>query len=199
MYRLFYHPETLGDILFLVIDEEAYPNEKKTIGEVTCLYQNGKLVGANLFKVAKERQFPVGMIASPSQEMIAFINKKLAAFNETIVYEENSGYKVAEIRFLEEHPLDEKMKIVTLKVGDKQLVTTSRYPNLEVGEKLVIALDGCIKFDGSTFHSSVIKNIPHEADIANASELHLGDDFKLAYIPEDHFISGDDFYYKKAN
>ena len=195
MYRLFYNRQNVGDVLFVVIDAHAYPDRSESVGEVTALYQGERLIGINLFDFGKTVKIKAsGMIVSPEDVLIDAINAKLAQVNlPALPYCRDSGYKVAEVKNLEEHPLDEKSSIVTLMVGEKTLTTVTRYRNLEIGKPIVVAVDGCIKFDGTVFEKKVVRNIPIECEVCCAADLRIGEEFKEAFIPED-MPFGSDFF-----
>ncbi len=106
----------------------------------------------------------------------------------------NSGFKVLTISNLEEHPLDEKASIVTLKDGEKAYQAVSHYKNLEIGKMVVVALDGTILYDGSLFSKKLVKNIPVDATLCSGKELKVSDNYKEAFIPEG-YSEGEDFFY----
>ena len=195
MYRLFYNHESVGDVLFVVIDALSYPDETKTVGDVTALYKEGKLIGVNLFRFGKTVKIKAnGMIVAPENVLIDVINDKLAeAGVEKLPYAKESGYVIAKVENAEEHPLDEHARILTLNIGTKTITTVSRYQNFGIGDYIVVAVDGCIKFDGTVFASRVVKNIPIEAEVCSSADLHIGEESKAAFLPEEK-TAGADFF-----
>jgi len=197
MYRLFYNYKVMGDVLYVVIDPLSYPDQVEKIGNVAALYKEKKLIGINLFDFGElVKLHTEGMIVTPEDKLIDVINSELQnAGLSPLPYTRDSGYHVGKIVSLEEHPLDEKAQIVHLDFGNNKIVeTTSHYPNLAVGELLVCALVGTIKFDGTLFRAGLVRNIGHEADICSEKELRIGEDFKQAFIVKEGYLSGDDFY-----
>ncbi|MCF0113632.1 MAG: hypothetical protein HUJ60_06645 [Bacilli bacterium] len=195
MYRFFYQPETAKDVLYLVIDPLVTPDKVVENDNLVLLYREGALVGANLF--CPKAIFPelkAGMIPLPCAEFLKQFNILLTESGApALPSPENSGYLVAGITNLEEHPLDEKQSIVTLSLGAKSLITTTRYANLEIGARVVIAVDGCIKFDGQQVKATVIRNINKDAEICSPFDLRIGDESKKAYI-ETIKQPGEDFF-----
>ena len=195
MYRLFYNHENVGDVLFVVIEPQSYPDRSVTKGEVTALYKGDALVGINLFDFGKTAKIKAtGMIIAPEDILIDVINAKLEnAGLEKLPYTRATGYRVAEVTEMEEHPLDERSNILTLQVGEEKLTTVSRYQNIAVGSHIVVVTDNVIKFDGTTFNKKVVKNIPIEAEVCSAADLKVGEESKEAYlVPQ--LPSGADFY-----
>ena len=133
MYRLFYDYETNGDILFLLIDPEAKVHHTKKVGNVVVLYdENERVVGANLFEVSNVAKIHSrGALFAPSEKLLAAINPWLVnAGIPALSVEKSSGFKVFQITKLEEHPLEEHSRIVTLSDGEKKYSTVSSFSAL---------------------------------------------------------------------
>ncbi len=191
MYRLFYDYETNGDILFVIIDPEKKVDEVMKKGDVAYLYSKKELVGINIFEISDVvRIKSKGVIFAPDRALIAAINTIL---DKPLEEEKESGYEVMSIANLEEHPLDEKAKIVTLKSLNKTYQSVSYYPNLKIGMLVVVAKDGTILYNGSLFHKKLVKNIPVEVSLLSGKELKVSDDCKEAFSPEG-YKEGDDFF-----
>ncbi|MCI2111485.1 MAG: DUF4479 domain-containing protein [Bacilli bacterium] len=197
MYRLFYNHPITGDILFVLIDPEKKADRHERKGRVEALYCHDDLVGINIFAVSEVFHLKAsGIIFAPSQELLDVVNAmigeaSLAPLPPCL----DSGYEVAEIVGLEEHPLDERAHIVTLSLGERTLSTVSWFPNLEIGKSVVVALEGTILYDGTVFHAFVSRNIPNECSICASKELKLADEpgafFAEGYVPgEDFFLGG---------
>jgi tRNA-binding EMAP/Myf-like protein len=194
MYRLFYNFKVTGDVLFVLLDPEKKVTRSETKGRVVALYAGETLVGANIFRVSEVFHLKTnGIIFAPDKPLLDVVNSMLKEAELPLLAPcLDSGYKVAKITKLEEHPLDEKAHIVTLSLGEKTLTTVSWYPNLNEGALLVVATDGTILYDGSLFHKFVSRNIPNECSICSSKELKL-DDKPGAFIVEG-YEPGEDFF-----
>ena len=195
MYRFFANPDNVGDVLFIVFDPEAIPNRVEEHEGLTVLYRDETLVGVNLFGAIEE--FGIrekGMIVKIGESILTRVNQKLSSIGlKTLENDPNSGYIVAKVLRLEEHPLDERCNIVTLDLGGKELTTVSRYANLKEGLLIVVAIDGCIKFDGTAFHKKVVRNIPIECEVCSPFDLRVGEEGKAAFEVQNK-AAGDDFF-----
>lgn len=197
MYRLFYDFESNGDVLFVVISPEKKTDEVVSNGDVTCLFANKELVGINIFNVSRIAKLKShGAIFAPDSLLLETINNLLSNSGAPKLEEStNSGFKVLSISNLEEHPLDEKAQIVTLKGKDDETYqAVSYYKNLSIGKQVVCALDGTILYDGSLFSKKLVKNIPVDATLCSGKELKVSDSNKEAFIPEG-YNDGEDFFY----
>lgn len=195
MYRLFYDYEVNGDTLFVVFEAETKPDKVISNEGVTALYREGRLIGYNVFEVSKVVKLKSsGMIVTPEDVLVNAINVLLenAGF-EKLPYCESSGYLVGKVIKVEEHPLDSKRKIIDISFGDKGVKeTTTRY-DVNEGDFLVCVLDDTIKFDGTTFHASIIKNIPQDAEVLSSKELKIGEENHAPFHPEG-YNEGEDFF-----
>ena len=195
MHRIYYSKNLNDDTLFVVIHADMTPDRVEKKEDVVALYAGDELIGINLLNASKYIDIdPKGMIAKEEQGLLdklnaCFVPAGLPALEKN----EASGYAVAKILKLEEHPLDEKKQIVTLSLGGKTLETTTRYQNIEEGALVVVALDGCYKFDGTCFKAGIIRNIHQDCELCSPSDLRLGEDYKTAYLPLDK-KEGEDFF-----
>ncbi len=195
MSAFFYQYQTGGDVLFYVIDPSAYPDRQEKKGDVVALYKQDELVGINFLDFGKRVKIHAkGLIPDPNKEFIDIVNAELTnAGLKPIDYVTDSGFKIGTVIFEEEHPLDERAKIIEVSLGDKKVATVTRYQNVAVGVKIVVAIDKTIRFDGTRFEASLVKNIPVEAEVCSAFDLRLGEDRTTAFVPKEG-QEGADFF-----
>ena len=195
MYRLFYDFETNGDVLFVLFDPEKKPDEIKSIGDITLLYAQKELVGMNLFHISNIVKIKSkGVIFAPDEMLLKTLNSYLSNHNAPLLETlQDSGYEVMKIKNLEEHPLEEKAQIVTLESKGETYQSVSYYPNLKIGEFVVVSKDGTILYDGSIFHKKLVRNIPVDVALCSPKELKISDDYKEAFLPEG-YQEGEDFF-----
>lgn len=183
MYRFFHNPDNVGDVLFLVIEPETIPNRVEEHDGATLLYHDERLIGANFFGLPSELNLTEkGMIVNIPENVLFNVNQRLEKVGiPPLEKADSSGYIVAKVTKLEEHPLDERCNIVTLDLGGHELTTVSRYANLREGLLIVVAIDGCIKFDGTAFHKKIVRNIPIECEVCSPFDLRLSEEGKAAF------------------
>ncbi len=175
MYRFYRNDAVKGDVLHVLFDPEkevtSYTDDG---GDIVVLYSDKEIVGINIFNITSYYKQPLhnGAYLKEDKELLKAVNALLTSHGiPGIEPNASSGYRVAKIEKLEEHPLDEKASIVTLSMGDKKLGAVSRFTNLKVGEKVVVKEDGCLDFEGYPFHSHIEKNIPCDVEIVSTFEL----------------------------
>ncbi len=195
MYRFFYNHQATGDVLFLLLK----PNKKATRIEkhdkLTAIYDGEELIGVNFFDIGKTMKIHAsGMIVDVQEPMLECVNSLLSnASLPELPIMDDSGYKVMEITALEEHPLDQKAQIVTLTNGKETFHTVYKDSTLKVGDKLVVAMPGCIAYDGTEIEKTVEKNLPIEVRICSEKELKISKEDKCAFKAKEEKL-GSDFF-----
>lgn len=175
MHRFYYNHEIPLDVFFVVISPDKKVTKSEGKGDVVALYSEEEIVGYNLFNAKSYiSDLKDGAYLKEDEKTLEEVNKALSE-NGFIPLKKNetSGYRVACVKALEEHPLLAKANIVTLTILDKEVQTVSFYQNLKVGAKVVVKENGCLDREGVMFLSHVEKNIPIDVSICGSEELNL--------------------------
>ena len=181
MPALFHSPSTGGDVLYVAYPSSSPVTASVQKGDVVAVYAGPEIVGINVFHA--ESHFALegkGLIPLPSQELVSSLNALLLEAGLPGLSFPSSGYRVYEVKNVEEHPLDEKKSILTLSDGTKEAVTSTRY-TLAPGDRVVALESGHARRNGTFFASSVIRNIPQDVEICSEADLGLGEESKAAY------------------
>ncbi len=195
MYRFYYNRKTGGDVLYCVIDPLSYPDRVNKVGNVAALYHGQERVGINFLDISATMKIKAeGMIPFAAEEFLKLINHMLEnAGEESLPNQDSSFYKIASVEAIEEHPLDEKKNILHLDLGGSKLDTVTRYSNIKVGDKIVVAVDGCLRVDGTPFSAHKERNIPIDCEVCCMKDLGVGEENKLALVVEEG-TAGEDFF-----
>ena len=195
MYRFYYNRKTGGDVLYCVIDPLSYPDKVKKTGDVAALYHGQDRVGINFLDISKTMKIKAeGMIPYAAEEFLNLINHMLEnAGEEPLPAQESSFFEIAKVSGIEEHPLDEKKSILHLDLGNAKLDTVTRYSNFKEGDLIVVAIDGCLKIDGTSFSAHKERNIPIDCEVCSMKDLGIGEENKLAIVVEEG-KEGEDFF-----
>lgn len=175
MHRFYYNHEIPLDVFFVVISPDKKVTKSERKGDVVALFSEEEIVGYNIFNAKNHiGGLKDGAYLKEDEKTFAEVNNALSE-NGFSPLEKNSssGYRVATIKALEEHPLLAKANIVTLSIADKEVQTVSFYQNLTVGAKVVVKENGCLDKEGTMFLSHVEKNIPIDVSICGSEELNL--------------------------
>lgn len=121
-YALYYDYESIGDVLLIVFDSNTIPNVIKRNNDVVSLYKDDKLIGINIFNISKIMKIKAkGYIPLVSDRVLEVINTILKNSNVTeLPAQKESGFRVAKIVDIEEHPDSEHLHICTVDIGEKE-------------------------------------------------------------------------------
>ena len=199
MYRLFYNHSALKDVLVILINPEANAASHKTYGDVVCIYdENNSLIGINILHIGEVMKIKAnGVMFVPDERLIGVVNHILTKEGlEPLPPVTDSGYRVAKVIEVKNHPTSKESLTLKLECGDKAYETTSTLKGIEVGSIIVIALDGTILHDGSVYHKATIKNVKNDVKVMNAPELHIeGKEDEVFLLNEEpSFVPGEDFF-----
>lgn len=198
----FYNRKLIGDVLLIVIDNEAQATHIETKDDICVIYNNDKVIGINVFNISEVVKFKnEGRIVLPSDTVIDIINARLEAFNiEKLDYVTETGFKVGKILSVEEHPESTHLHCLKVDVKDQVLDIVCGAVNVKEDMLVVVATIGTTMMDGT-----VIKPGKLLGEISNGmccSPRELG--IKIEYPPH-HLLEledveiGSDFFSLKSN
>ncbi len=121
-YALYYDYETIGDVLLIVINPSLIPTKEVKTNDVVALYYHDELIGINIFNISKIIKIKAkGLIPLINEDVLNVINHVLenASLNKLPPLDD-SGFKVAKIIDIEEHPDSEHLHICQVDVGEKE-------------------------------------------------------------------------------
>lgn len=121
-YALYYDYETIGDVLLVVIKPTVIPTKEVKINDVVALYNKDELIGINIFNISKVIKIKAkGLIPLINEDILNVINHILENANlEKLPIQIESGFRVAKIVEIDEHPDSEHLHICTVDIGDKE-------------------------------------------------------------------------------
>ena len=121
-YALYYDYESIGDVLLIVFDSNTIPNVIKRDNDVVSLYKDDKLIWINIFNISKIMKIKAkGYIPLVSDRVLEVINTILKNSNVAeLPAQKDSGFRVAKIVDIEEHPDSEHLHICTVDIGEKE-------------------------------------------------------------------------------
>lgn len=194
-YRMFYNFDAFGDTLLILIHPEKKPDRVEDKNGVTALYLGDELLGYNIFDLSRVLKLKAkGIIFTPGVELVTLVNQLLTAAGFPVLEElTDSGFHVFKVTKIEEHPLDEKAKIVTLTDGKDTYETVTKLNNLNADDKVVGLIDGYIAPDGMMFLKHVDHNIKNDVLLLSEKALKQGEDEKEIFKATKN-EAGDDFF-----
>lgn len=194
MYHIYSYIHNNSKVVSLVIDNDAIPQKVISEDGVSYLERGNKLIGVNFF----DKDLSIsnsGLERFPSNELVDEINSYLTKKGyPCISYCSTSGFVVMEVTKIEEHPINPKQDIVTLKDLNKEYSSVTRYKNIKEGDHVVVITNGASRLNCSIFTSRVEKNIPIDVELCSPLDLGVNEEFKQAYVT--NLDIGSDFFRK---
>ncbi|MBC2168325.1 YtpR family tRNA-binding protein [Listeria booriae] len=174
----FYNEKGVGDTLLVHLnDVEKTNNESK--GNVTRIFdvETGETVAINIFEVSKKRQFDANGKVNLTEEDVAFINQELAdsGFDFVVEADLSPKFVVGYVASKEKHPNADKLNVCQVDLGDKTVQIVCGAPNVEAGQKVVVAKIGAVMPSGLIIKPSNLRGEDSFGMICAARELAIPD------------------------
>ena len=171
----FYNKKMLGETLLITIQskEEVTYEEKKNITLIKD--ENGALVGLNIFNVENLKLDGEGSI-DLTEEQKEILQKRLEKNGIKIDLEGNNDdfFVVGEVLSCVKHPDADKLKVTEVKVSeDETLQIVCGAPNVEAGQKVVVALSGAMMPSGLLIKKSKLRGVESNGMLCSKRELGL--------------------------
>ena len=171
----FYNKKMLGETLLITIQskEEVTYEEKKNITLIKD--ENGALVGLNIFNVENLKLDGEGSI-DLTEEQKEILQKRLEKNGIKIDLEGNNDdfFVVGEVLSCEKQPDADKLKVTEVKVSeDETLQIVCGAPNVETGQKVVVALSGAMMPSGLLIKKSKLRGVESNGMLCSKRELGL--------------------------
>ncbi len=198
-YGVYYNHETIGDILLIVFEPNIIPNKVIKHENVVALYNNDSLVGYNFLNISEDIKIKAdGYIPLMNDKVIDVLNYILKNHDlKPLDYLNESGFKVAEIKEMEEHPDSDHLHILKVDVGEEKLlnIVCGSY-NAKVGLKVVCAKNGTFMPNGQKIVAGEVLGVFSEGMLCSGKELNIKgyENKKGLYILGDEYKVGDDFF-----
>ena len=178
--NFFYNRHGVGDVLIVQVSNDKPENViTESHGDVTVIKdeKSAEIVGFNLFNSSKYVAISeVGQVTL-TQELV---DKLSAALKENEVnipldVDFTPKFVVGHITNKESHPNADKLSVCSVDVGETTLQIVCGAPNVEAGQKVVVAKVGAVMPSGLVIRDAELRGIPSSGMICSASELALPD------------------------
>ncbi|WP_332238972.1 YtpR family tRNA-binding protein [Sporolactobacillus sp. KGMB 08714] len=196
----YYNREGIGDILITYLKEGGLRKFERR-GDVSEIFEaeTGEVLGYNFFNASTylPLDHKEGLIKA-NQDFISRLNEKLLSygFSERIINNDRPFIVTGYVLKSEKHPDSDHMHVCKVDVGPEQLQIVCGAPNIEEGQKVVVAKVGALMPDGMVIRPSVLRGIASDGMICSARELGLpGAPQKRGILTLDPVTAvGQDFY-----
>jgi tRNA-binding protein len=176
--NVFYNKEGIGDTLIITLKDVAkddYAYEKK--GNVVRIYkeETNETTGFNIFSISEYMTIEANGTVELNEEMLHKINDiiKEAGFDETLNTDLSPKFVVGYVKEKVKHPNADKLSICQVDVGNEVLQIVCGAPNVDTGQKVVVAKIGAVMPSGMVIKHAELRGVPSSGMICSARELNL--------------------------
>ncbi|MDT2600613.1 DUF4479 and tRNA-binding domain-containing protein [Enterococcus hulanensis] len=173
-----YNKQTVGDTLMVIVkNDENKENAAERKGAVARVQTtDGTTVAWNFFNVSEYLDIQGNGQVELSEKDIETLNEqlKLAGFEERLAVDLSPKFVVGYVKTCVDHPDSDHLHITEVEIDDgKTLQIVCGAPNIEAGQKVVVAKPGAMMPDGQMIWPGSLRGVDSFGMICSAKELHL--------------------------
>lgn len=194
--NVFYNKEHVGDVLLVQLATEAIvKTEVERAGDIAILReaQTGEIKAFNLFNASSYIQTDAKGLVEVTPELVAqlavAIEKNGANINLDVDFSQK--FVVGYVETKDKHPNADKLSICSVNVGDEILQIVCGAPNVEAGQKVVVAKIGAVMPSGMLIKEGNLRGVESYGMLCSARELAIPNapsEKGILVLPEDAIV-----------
>jgi len=178
--NIFYNAQGIGDVLLVQINTNTFETiETESIGDVTLIKDgvSGEVGAFNLFKASKYVDCKEQGSVELTEEFISKVQSALEknGVNLTLDVDLSPKFVVGYVSSKEKHPNADKLNVCQVEVGENTLQIVCGAPNVEAGQKVVVAKVGAVMPSGLVIKDAELRGVASSGMICSAKELAIPD------------------------
>ncbi|MED4852795.1 DUF4479 domain-containing protein [Caldifermentibacillus hisashii] len=201
--NIFYNKEGVGDIFLISlkpVNQANFTYEKKDDVVKIVNSETGETAGFNLFNASNYVSFTVTKgIVDLTEELVAKLNEIINShgFTDQLTADLSPKFVVGYVKEKEKHPQADKLSVCKVDVGTETLQIVCGAPNVDAGQKVVVAKIGAVMPSGLVIQPAELRGISSQGMICSARELGLPNvpEKKGILVLEDTYTVGTEFKY----
>ncbi|MCA1056865.1 DUF4479 domain-containing protein [Rossellomorea aquimaris] len=176
--NVFYNLEGIGDTLIITLQpgfEGKVDHEGKGDAVRIFCQETGKTVGYNLFNAVSYMELSEKGQVEMNDDKLGQINEALKknGVEEVLEADFSPKFVVGFVSEKEKHPNADKLNICKVDVGGETLQIVCGAPNVDQGQKVVVAKVGAVMPSGMVIKDAELRGVPSSGMICSAKELDL--------------------------
>ncbi|WP_455682528.1 YtpR family tRNA-binding protein [Thomasclavelia sp.] len=198
IFHGFYNYNHIGDIVLARCGEGKTFDYNKYDDLVVLKDENDSIIGYNLLNASKYLGKINNGLINFSDYQIDMFNKLLDKNNLTpVVLDKTPRFIIGEIISMTEHPDSDHLHVCQVDLKTKQTQIVCGAPNVDVGQRVVVATTGAIMPSGLIIKPSKLRKIDSNGMICSARELGLPNAPQvrgILVLDKDKYNVGDSFF-----
>ncbi|MCJ7842792.1 DUF4479 domain-containing protein [Lederbergia sp. NSJ-179] len=174
--NVFYNRKGVGDTLLIAIQDIEHPTFERK-GDVARIFdkKTNKTGGFNLFHASKYVEVDANGQVDLNEALVDKINAAIRqnGFDEKLHADFSPKFVVGYVKEKMKHPNADKLSICQVDVGTEVLQIVCGAPNVDAGQKVVVAKVGAVMPSGMVIKDAELRGVPSSGMICSAKELDL--------------------------
>ena len=173
--NLFYNPKGVGDVAFIQIEPSVGPFEYEQKQNVVEIKKENEVVGYNIFNVSNNVTINDNGHIKLTTELIKDFQQLIteAGFDYQLDTDVSPKFVVGYVETKEKHPNADKLSVLNVNVGTEKLQIVCGAPNVESGQKVVVAKVGAVMPSGMVIKDAQLRGVDSSGMICSMKELNL--------------------------
>lgn len=199
---VFYNQAGIGDVLIIPIKEgNRYELKTETYDNLTRIASSsGEVLGYNIFDASKHfhlegKNGAISLTEAFLEEIRTFIQEK--GVDDPLEFDLSPKFVVGFVKAKSAHENADKLSVCQIDVGEETLQIVCGAPNIDEGQKVVVAKVGATMPSGLKIKPSELRGIASYGMVCSQKELGLPDapKEKGIYVLDDRYQIGEEFIF----
>lgn len=197
---VFYNRQGIGDVLILPIKEgNRYEWKKETNDDITKITSiEGEVLGYNIFQASTyfnldEKKGAIPLTEDFLAEIRTLFQQK--GIDDPLEFDLRPKFVVGFVKSKLAHENADKLSVCQIDVGEETLQIVCGAPNIDKGQKVVVAKVGATMPSGMKIKASELRGVPSNGMVCSQKELGLPNapQEKGIYVLDDAYQIGEEF------
>ncbi|WP_210136476.1 YtpR family tRNA-binding protein [Staphylococcus sp. GDK8D68P] len=173
--NLFYNKEAVGDVAFLQINPTEGEYNYVTQGDVVEIQNDGEVVGYNIFNASNKATLTGNGHIKLTETLVQAFQKAIeaAGFTYKLDADFTPKFVVGYVEIKDKHPDADKLSVLSVDVATEKLQIVCGAPNVEAGQKVVVAKVGAVMPSGMVIKDAELRGVASSGMICSMKELGL--------------------------
>ncbi|KXH87157.1 YtpR family tRNA-binding protein [Sporosarcina sp. HYO08] len=198
--NVFFNENGIGNVLLVQLTTDR-PQAviTKSNDDVTLIYDESSesLIGFNLFHATDYVQVTGNGQVELTDKLVAEIQEALRKNNVDLKLDVDLSPKfvIGHVVTKEKHPNADKLSVCTVDIGDETVQIVCGAPNVDAGQKVVVAKVGAVMPSGMVIRDAELRGVASSGMICSAKELALpnASEAKGILVLEESAVAGEPF------
>lgn len=178
MMQVYYNREGLGDVLIIPLKQGEDRNEVEHTkhGDVVKITdKDGTILGYNVFRASEYMNFAEKGAITLTEEFVSSIENLFErnGLQDSLDIDLSPKFVVGLVSEKTQHENADKLSVCKVDVGNEQLQIVCGAPNVDEGQKVVVAKVGAVMPSGMEIKDTELRGVPSSGMICSAKELGL--------------------------